>query len=169
MNGFVFDLTCGALDSDADGVPDANDNCPNDSNPNQIDLDGDGLGDDCDNDDDGDAWQDSVDNCPEIPNPSQSDTNGNGVGDACDLSTDDDNDGVSNGDDECAMTPSGSAVDSGGCAGAQRVAVSCRRESFVNHGQYVSCVAQAGTNAVSAGLLTAQQRAILVRDAAKSN
>jgi len=36
------------VDSDGDGVPDANDNCPNDSNANQRDTDGDDLGDVCD-------------------------------------------------------------------------------------------------------------------------
>ncbi len=35
-------------DADADGVPDANDNCPDDYNPNQDDLDADGVGDKCD-------------------------------------------------------------------------------------------------------------------------
>ena len=36
------------IDSDGDGVPDANDNCPNTANPNQQDTDGDGIGDACD-------------------------------------------------------------------------------------------------------------------------
>ena len=36
-------------DTDGDGVPDFQDNCPLDSNPDQEDLDGDGLGDACDN------------------------------------------------------------------------------------------------------------------------
>jgi hypothetical protein len=35
-------------DADADGVPDANDNCPNTYNPDQADTDGDGIGDACD-------------------------------------------------------------------------------------------------------------------------
>lgn len=37
-----------ALDVDGDGVPDAQDNCPIDANPNQLDGDGDGLGAACD-------------------------------------------------------------------------------------------------------------------------
>lgn len=35
-------------DSDGDGIPNAEDNCPNAANPYQIDTDGDGIGNDCD-------------------------------------------------------------------------------------------------------------------------
>jgi len=42
-----FELTPPA-DTDADGVPDAIDNCPNTPNPDQADADGDGIGDACD-------------------------------------------------------------------------------------------------------------------------
>ncbi|MCA9861287.1 MAG: hypothetical protein KC438_16290, partial [Thermomicrobiales bacterium] len=37
-----------ALDTDADGYANADDNCPDDPNPDQIDSDGDGIGDACD-------------------------------------------------------------------------------------------------------------------------
>ncbi|MFK8103032.1 MAG: Calx-beta domain-containing protein [Saprospiraceae bacterium] len=40
-------------DTDNDGICDAEDNCPNTSNPNQADADGDGLGDVCDTDNPG--------------------------------------------------------------------------------------------------------------------
>ena len=67
-------------DSDSDGVPDEQDNCPNTSNPTQTDADGDGLGDACDN-------------CMNVANPGQEDSDGDGWGDACDVCTDTDGDG----------------------------------------------------------------------------
>lgn len=52
-------------DSDNDGVPDYNDNCPDDSNPLQENTDGDAQGDACDSDDDNDGITDnSGDDCP---------------------------------------------------------------------------------------------------------
>jgi hypothetical protein len=69
----VVDMT----DSDGDGVPDVDDNCPLDHNPPdpntdlQPDIDEDRVGDICDN-------------CPEAYNPDQKDSNGDGTGDVCD-------------------------------------------------------------------------------------
>jgi hypothetical protein len=40
-----------ASDTDGDGVPDSEDNCPNDTNPDQLDSDEDGVGAVCDVDD----------------------------------------------------------------------------------------------------------------------
>ena len=37
----------GQTDTDLDGIPDDQDNCPNTANPDQVDSDGDGVGDAC--------------------------------------------------------------------------------------------------------------------------
>ena len=83
---------CEAADSDRDGVADDLDNCPDDFNPDQSDIDGDGLGDACDPDDDDDGVLDIEDNCPQSANADQANFDADALGDACD--PDDDNDGV---------------------------------------------------------------------------
>ncbi|MCC7386130.1 MAG: DUF4215 domain-containing protein [Deltaproteobacteria bacterium] len=47
-------------DGDGDGIPDGTDNCGSVPNPDQADLDGDGIGDRCDSDADGDGFPDSA-------------------------------------------------------------------------------------------------------------
>jgi hypothetical protein len=86
-----FDEAAGGYreDTDADGLADIADNCPNDANPDQADNESDGIGDVCDPDDDNDlmldtyeeantcldplvrdAWtnddSDELNNCPEM-------------------------------------------------------------------------------------------------------
>jgi len=84
----------GQIDDDGDGVGNACDNCPLVPNPSQADSNGDGVGDACNPDFDGDGIEDVDDNCRFVYNPTQTDTDGDGIGDACER--DFDADGYSN-------------------------------------------------------------------------
>jgi C1A family cysteine protease len=88
-----------SLDADGDGVEDSSDNCSSVSNPDQADMDGDGIGDACDPDIDGDGDLNEADNCVPVSNADQADMDGDGAGDVCDM--DMDGDGVFNGSDTC--------------------------------------------------------------------
>ena len=93
-------------DTDADGVLDDRDNCPNAANADQADADNDGVGDACDN-------------CPAVANPGQADADGNGIGDACEGggggggggATDADSDGVLDANDNCPATANADQAD----------------------------------------------------------
>ena len=88
-------------DSDGDGLPDLEDNCPTTANADQADLDHDSIGDVCDADDDNDGIEDISDNCPVTQNNDQLDTDHDSLGDACD--PDDDNDGILDAQDPCPL------------------------------------------------------------------
>lgn len=85
---------CQLLDDDCDGIANAEDNCPVLENPLQEDLDEDGWGDVCDEDDDGDGVPDIEDAFPEDATE-WSDVDGDGIGDNADVEECDgvDNDG----------------------------------------------------------------------------
>lgn len=88
----VFNQSCSnesvkpieVIDTDIDGIGDALDNCPETANPDQADIDEDGIGDVCDVDNDNDGVLDVNDNCPLIANPDQADVDNDGIGDVCD-------------------------------------------------------------------------------------
>ena len=108
-------LGCSAsqVDADSDGICDpgevstwcsGSDNCPGNYNPNQLDFDNDGMGNECDPDTDNDGVCNpgvshpsctGSDNCPYNSDPNQDDFDGDGAGDICD--DDDDGDGYKNG------------------------------------------------------------------------
>jgi len=120
------------LDTDADGVPDASDNCRFVVNPAQQDGDADGVGDLCDNcpsvanaeqaNADGDGVGDACDSCPAVSNPDQTDGDGDGVGNACDNCSSDANpsqedrdaDGIGDVCDNCVATANRTQQDEDG-------------------------------------------------------
>jgi hypothetical protein len=99
-------------DIDGDGVLNHLDNCPAVPNGEQVDLDGDGVGDLCDPDADGDSIPDGQDNCLGLANTLQGDVDGDGQGDACD--DDIDGDGEANEADNCPLVANPEQTDTDG-------------------------------------------------------
>jgi hypothetical protein len=81
------------IDRDEDTILDGLDNCPSASNPDQLDTDGDTLGNVCDDDDDGDGLLDAVETNTGIyvgpndtgTNPLLADTDGDGYFDGAEI------------------------------------------------------------------------------------
>jgi outer membrane protein OmpA-like peptidoglycan-associated protein len=129
--GLVFALGGTPRDTDADGVPDKKDKCPNtphgakvDANGCPLDSDGDGVFDGldmcegtpkgatvdvkgCTSDADGDGVVDGIDQCADTPKGATVDAKG--------CPSDSDGDGVLDGIDQCPNTPKGATVDASGC------------------------------------------------------
>ncbi len=89
-NTYTLNVTDIDEDLDRDGIYYTIDNCPDKYNPGQEDLDGDGIGDVCDDDWDGDNVLNITDVFP-LDGNEWKDTDLDGIGDNAD--TDDDNDG----------------------------------------------------------------------------
>jgi hypothetical protein len=151
-------------DGDADGICETDDNCDLVYNPDQADLDTDGIGDVCDSDRDNDGFDNDVDNCPLHPNADQADFDGDGEGDACDQ--DNDADGVLDSLDACLATPLGSIVNGDGCS----IGDLCPCDNnWKNHGAYVKCVAHTSEDFLAAGLINALEKDTIVSTAAQSS
>jgi hypothetical protein len=83
--------------------------------------------------------------------------------------SDGDCDGVADGADRCPGTALGAMTDSAGCSSPQRFEAMCPSSgTYRNHGQYVSCVAREAHAQMSLGLITRQQKGMVISTAAGS-
>ncbi len=103
MDYACVEVIFNGTDTDNDGVDDSEDNCLNLSNSDQIDTDGDGIGDVCDPDIDGDGVVNENDAFP-YDEDEYRDFDGDGIGDNAD--PDDDNDGMADDVDVFPYDPS---------------------------------------------------------------
>lgn len=120
-------ITYTSCDADGDGLEDHVDNCDPVVNPDQSDIDRDGVGDACDGDPDGDGASSTADNCPQVANPTQVNSDADALGDACDA--DDDDDGRADVSDGCRLA--GAATASGCPAVATRVRLGKEKSRLV--------------------------------------
>jgi hypothetical protein len=110
-------ITYSVCDADGDDAEDHTDNCVGLANPEQLDLDADGIGNECDDDLDGDGDLDVDDNCLTLVNADQADADGDGSGDVCD--GDRDGDGAAGGDNcPTVANPDQADIDADGAGNA---------------------------------------------------
>jgi parallel beta-helix repeat protein len=84
---------CEISDTDGDGIPDAEDNCPTTPNPGQENSDT-------------DEWGDACDNCITVDNPDQNNYDADSLGNACDNCWNAPNPDQSDSDGDCSLYPS---------------------------------------------------------------
>jgi hypothetical protein len=147
-----------AGDNDGDGVSDATDNCPSDSNPGQRNTDGDAFGNACDADADNDTVLNDDDNCPTLANAEGqgADADSDGAGDACDV---------------CSGTAGGDAVDKEGCSIAQACpcAVDEDGNPWASHTKYRRCVVDEVFRFRTLRILTAEEADAIRTEAGNSD
>jgi len=120
----VFYTVKFTLDSDADGIIDDKDQCPDTPRGVKVDARG------CPVDSDGDGVVDHLDRCPETPSGVTVDSFG------CPL--DSDSDGVPDYLDKCANTPTGATVNEVGCWALKATMLFDTNSSYVKDEAYPS-------------------------------
>lgn len=109
-----------AVDSDGDGVVDADDKCANTPNNTTVDITGCPVA----QDDDNDGVLNTLDKCPNTPAGVQVDAQG------CKINPDMDGDGVLNAQDICPDTKPNTAVDENGCPATMTLDIKFENNSY---------------------------------------
>jgi hypothetical protein len=133
-------------DSDRDGVPDAEDQCPNTPLYSQVDRFGCTL---MQRDSDGDGVPDPLDQCPDTLRGVAVDASG------CPITRDSDGDGVLDANDRCPNTARGQVVNQSGCSIAQLCPCENR---WPNRGAFFECIDVQTGLFLSAGLISETDR-----------